>query len=159
MDEEQYSTVGGVNTDPPAAVFELVVDDHVQWARPQDFGIDRDGINPNDYFITSGDAVEKAKVLDRDLWRLAGDLRKEMFKIIADENGCDIAKAQELFRSGVRPLNPARFHEYEAEVWKAAGQCRKMLNALKLAKGVNCFLETEWDNSHRLLCIPKNPRK
>ena len=98
------------------------------------------------------------KILDRDLWRLAGDLRKEMFRLIAEEHGCDPLKAQELFRGGVRPTNPARFHEYETEVWRAAGQCRKMLNALKAAKGVDCFLETEWD-CHRLLCIPKNPRK
>lgn len=156
--DEQYPKIGEPFSDPPPAVFELVISDHVPWVDPADYGLDRDGINPHDYFITSGDAVEKAKILDRDLWQLAGSLRKEMFQLIAGEQGCDPLKAQELFRTGTRPQNPPRFHEYEAEVWRAAGQCRKMVNALKTAKGVNCFLETEWD-CHRLLCIPKNPRK
>lgn len=159
MDEdEQCPKIGDAISDPPAAVFELVVNDHVPWVNPADYGLDRDGINPNDYFVTSGDAVEKAKVLDRDLWRLAGDLRKEMFRLIAKEHGCDLLKAQELFRAGTRPTNPPRFHDYEAAVWKAAGQSRKLVNALKAVKGEYCFLETEWD-CHKLLCIPKNPRK
>lgn len=157
--DEQYPKIGETIGDPHPAVFELVVSDHVPWVNPADYGLgDREGVNPHDYFITSGDAVEKAKVLDRDLWQLAGNLRKEMFRLIAEQQGCDPLKAQELFRNGTRPTTPPRFHEYEAEVWKAAGQCRKMVNALKAAKGENCFLETEWD-CHRLLCIPKNPRK
>lgn len=140
----------------PPAVFELVVSDHVPWVNPRDFGLEREGIDPHAYFITSGDAVEKARILDHDLWQLAGALRKELFQLIAEENDCDNAHAHNLFRSGVRPRS--RFHEYEAAVWKAAGQARKMFNALVAAKGENCFLETEWE-SHRLLCIPKNPRK
>lgn len=155
-DETGCHKVGDPIVGQAPAVFELVVSDHVQRVNPKDFGLEREGIDPYAYFITSGDAVEKARVLDHDLWQLAGSLRKELFQIIADENNCDNAQAQNLYRSGVRPRS--RFHEYEAAVWKAAGQARKMFNALLTAKGENCFLETEWD-SHRLLCIPKNPRK
>ncbi len=156
--DDQYPKIGEEIGNPPPSVFELVINDHVPWVNPADYGVGIAGINPQDYFVTSGDAVEKAKVLDRDLWRLAGELRKEMFRLIAEEQGCDQMKAQDLFRAGTRLSNPPRFHEYEAEVWRAAGQSRKLINALKNAKGVNCFLETEWD-CHKLLCIPKNPRR
>lgn len=156
--DDSYPRIGDEVQDPQPPVFELVIEDHVPWVNPADYGLDHEGINPNDYFITSGDAVEKARVLDRDLWQLAGSLRKELFGLIAQEHGCDSIKAQELFRSGVRPSGKARFHEFEQEVWRAAGSCRKLVNALRAAKGENTFLETEWQD-HRLLCIPKNPRK
>lgn len=157
MDDEAIHRIGEPIVGPLPAVFELVVEDHVQWVNPQEFDLKSAGINPRDYFITSGDAVKKAEILDKDLWQLAGSLRKEMFEIVAAENSCDLIKAQELFRKGTRPKNPPKFASYEAAVWKAAGQCRKLLNLLKLAKGPNIFLESEW-NDHRLLCIPKNPR-
>jgi hypothetical protein len=70
---------------------------------------------------------------------------------------CSNYEAQRMFADGVRPSKPERFHEYEAAIWRAAGNSRRLLNLLQKAKGENCFLETEWDN-HRLLCIPKNPR-
>lgn len=157
--DKRCPKIGEPIGDPPAAVFELVIKDHIPWVNPVDYGLDnRESVNPHDYFVTSGDAVEKAKILNTDLWRFAGNLRKEMFQLIGEEHGCDHAKAQELFRSGTRSTTLPRFHEFEAEVWKAAGRGLKMLNALKAAKGENCFLETEW-NSHLLYCIPKNPRK
>ncbi len=156
MEDKQSHKIGEPFDGPAPAVFELVISDHVTWANPDDYGVKCASVNPADYFVTSGDAVEKAKVLDHDLWQLAGTLRKELYQRVADEQGCDNNKAQELFRNGVKPAG--RFHEYEAAVWKAAGQSRKLINALKAAKGVNCFLETEWD-CHRLLCIPKNPRR
>ena len=158
MEEEASAKIGDPFGSPPPAVFELVLSDHITWVDPKEYGLDRPGVNPRDYFVTSGDAVEKAKVLDRDLWQLAGALRREMFVLIADEHKCSTVQAQELFRHGTVPTEPPRFAEYESAVWKAAGQSRKLLAALKLAKGVNAFLETEWE-SHRLLCIPKNPRK
>lgn len=158
MDDETIAKIGDPITDPPPAVFELVLADHITWADPKEYGLDREGIKPCDYFVTSGDAVEKAKVLDKDLWHLAGSLRTEIFNLIAQEHECTVLHAHELFRQGIRPANPARLSEYESAIWKVAGQARKLLAALKLAKGQNCFLETEWD-CHRLLCIPKNPRK
>jgi hypothetical protein len=157
MTDNYIPRIGDKIDGPPPTVFELVISDHVPWVNPQDYSLDREGINPAQYFVTSGDAVEKARVLDKDLWQLAGALRKEMFVLIAGEQDCDPLYAQELFRQGTRPSNH-NFVRYEAAVWKAAGQCRKLLNALKAAKGDNCFLETEWQD-HQLLCIPKNPRK
>jgi len=131
--------IGDEIGDPPPSVFELIVTDHIKFVDPKLYGLSTEGIDPSDYFITSGDAVEKAKILDRDIWHLAGELRKELKLLIPDD------------------ARTILFKDYEAAMWKAAGQSRKMLNALKKAKGVNFFLETEWDD-HKLLCIPKNPR-
>lgn len=140
------------------AVFELILDDHVPFINPKDYGLSEEiGINPANYFITSGDAVEKTKIMDRDFWNLAGALRKDLFKMIAEEHKCDSSKAQVLFRKGVRPKNN-KFVAFENKIWKAAGQCRKLLNALIEARGEAVFLETEWFN-HIVYCIPKNPRK
>ena len=61
--EERCGRVGEPIPDPRPAVFELVIADHVAGAS---------GIDPRDYFITSGDAVSKAKALSRDL-RQAGE--------------------------------------------------------------------------------------
>lgn len=159
---DELLKIGEPIPEPPPSVFELVVEDHVPFVNPRSYGLSSaadtaDSINPADYFVTSGDAVEKTKVLEKDLWHLAGELRKRSYALLEKEHGCSPAEAQALFRDGVRPSRPKRFHEYEAAVWKAAGQARKLLNALQKAKGENCFLETEWE-SHKLLCIPKNPR-
>ncbi|MBT7069675.1 MAG: hypothetical protein HN975_02140 [Anaerolineae bacterium] len=127
--ENEPLKIGESIPDPPPIVFELVIEDYIPSTYPKDFGLPSttESINPFDYFVTSGDAVEKAKVLEKDFWKLAGKLRKK----------------------GVSK-------EYEATIWKAAGQARKMLNDLKQAKGENCFLETE-RNNHKLLCLCKNP--
>jgi len=158
VDDDTIVRIGDPISDPPPAVFELVVNDYVSLVDPRDYGLDRKGINPLDYFITSGDAVQKAIVLDHDLWQLAGSLRSEILTAIATENNCSKSDAYNLFRNGMCLKEQPGLIAYEAAVWRAAGQGRKLLSALKLAKGSNCFLETEW-NSHRLLCIPKNPRK
>ena len=157
--------VGELIPDPPPSVFELVVKDHVPFVNPKSYGLSSAAdlkvcINPADYYVTSGDAVEKAKALERAIWHLAGRLRKRSYAIMGKEHGCTTDEAQIKYREGIRPSSPKRFHEYEAAVWKAAGQAVKMRNALLKAKGVNCFLETEWDTieNNRLLCLPKNPR-
>lgn len=149
--------IGDPITDPPSTVFELVLSDYEIFVNPRKFGLSRTGIKPTDYFVTSGDAVEKAKVLDEDMWQLAGSLRKELFSSVETEYDCDRKAAQKLISSGKLSDSLTKLSEYETAVWKAAGQARKLLTALKLAKGVNCFLETEWDN-HRIICVAKNPR-
>lgn len=156
--EDYLPKIGEPIGEPPPSVFELVLDDHVKFVNPKDYGVDERTINPADYFVTSGDAVEKAKILERDLWNLAGELRKKCYTIIAEENSCSYVHAQELYRTGTCPQNPSGLKDFETEIWRSAGASRKLLNALIKAKGVNIFLETEWD-SHHLLCIPKNPRK
>jgi hypothetical protein len=116
------------------SVFELVLNDHIRYVDPKDYGLDQQySLDPSSYFITSGDAVEKAKILERDIWLLVNKLRKELQQ--GDEN----------------------FSAYTAEILITAKQATNLHQALKVAKGTNCFLETEWEN-HRLLCIPKNPR-
>lgn len=152
----------GDTYDVKPAVFELVIYDHVPFVDPNKYGLksaeftDR-SIDPAKYFVTSGDAVEKTKILERDIWNLAGDLRKLAYSMLEREHKCSAADAQKKFRNGIRPVKPKMFSEYESDVWKAAGSARKLLNALITARGEDCFLETEWDN-HKLLCIPKNPR-
>lgn len=158
MDEAMHK-VGEPIGEPPPSVYELIIEDHVPFVDPVSYGLsDQAYVKPADYFITSGDAVEKTKVLERDMWNLAGSLRKRCYEIMAEENNCTYVKAQDLYRKGSRPKHPAGLKDYEEAVWKAAGCCRKLLSNLKKAKGTNIFLETEWD-SHRLLCIPKNPRR
>lgn len=144
------------NTQP--SVFELIIEEHVRFVNPEQYGLqDVKSINPADYFITSGDAVEKARILSIDMLGLANKLRNQLYQLIESEYNCSLSEAQDLFRDGTVPTRPERFHEYESDVWEAVEQTKALLEALKKAKGNNCFLETEWDN-HKLLCIPKNPR-
>jgi hypothetical protein len=154
-----YHNVGDPFGDEHPAVFELVIENHVPFVNPLDYDIkDQHGIDPKEYFVTSGDAVEKAKKLETDLWQLAGDVRKQSLQLIATERDVTMQEAQKLFGKGVRPKKPKRFAEYDTAVWKAAGAARTLSNALKKAKGGNIFLETDRDEDHRLLCVPKNPR-
>ena len=158
MNSELHKIGDPIGDDPPS-VFELIIKDHVAFVNPKTYRLSKtDSINPADYFITSGDAVEKARILERDLWNLAGAIRKRVYGIIEKEQKCTHVEAQVKWRKGIRPIKPRRLPEYENAIWKAAGQARKLVVALLTAKGVDIFLETEWNN-HKLLCIPKNPRK
>lgn len=157
MDDE-IPKIGAFGDEIPP-VFELIIEEHIEYVNPIHYGVHGvTGINPADYFITSGDAVEKARVLEKDLWALAGATRTQSYQIIAKENKCDIKKAQKLYSEGVRPKKPSKYKDFESAVWRAAGNSRKLLNALIKARGENIFLETEWNN-HHLLCIQKNPRR
>lgn len=116
--------------------FHVIIDDHVPTVRPGMYGImDLDTVNPNAYFITSGDAVSKATVLDRDMWDAAGQARKKYGNSKNKEH-----------------------QEFLKLVWGAAGRTRKFLNFLKSLRAEHIFLETEW-RDHKLYCIPKDPRK
>lgn len=158
MNNELHKIGDPIDDDPPS-VFELIIKDHVAFVNPRTYRLNNiNSVNPADYFVTSGDAVEKARILERELWNLAGEIRKRVYGIIEKEQKCTHAEAQIKWRKGIRPIKPRCLSAYESAVWKAAGQARKLVTALKLAKGSNVFLETEWDN-HKLLCIPKNPRK
>lgn len=141
-----------------AAVYELVVLDHVDFVDPSEYDVELEGVDPRNYFVTSGDAVEKAKVLEKDCWHLAGEARKLLINGIAKYKKCSHQKAVKLYREGKRPRKLSKLTDFEKAAWKVAGQSRKFVNVLKSVKAENCFLETEWD-SHVLLCIPKNPRR
>ncbi len=157
---DDIAKIGDKLPDPPPTVFELIVYDHVQFADPKKFGLlDRKGIDPAVYYITSGDAVEKAKALDRDLWKLAGSLRRELLELIVAENECNNKKAQALYKSGTDSKAKKGLSGYEKAVWCAAGQCRKLINALKKARGDAIFLETDRLPDRRLIVAAKNPRQ
>lgn len=135
MDEEALPKLGSFQPGESPGVFELVLDDHVPFVDPAEYGLSCDCVRPRDYFVTSGDAVAKARVLEKDLWALAAVLRKQLTS-----------------------RSSASLRRYEKAVWAAAGRARALLNKLIKARGAACFLETDYDD-HRLLCIPKNPRK
>lgn len=155
---EVFAKVGDDISGNHPTVFELIIEEHVSFVNPLDYGLESEqSINPIEYFITSGDAVEKAKVLENDMWSLAGELQKKLHSLLCNEHNTSMAQSQTMLKNGVRPTSVPGLYEYTTEVWKAAGQARMLHNALKKAKGPNCFLETEWED-HKLLCIPKNPR-
>lgn len=118
-------------------VFELRILDHLVDIDPESYKISGiASINPTTYFITSGDALEKAIRLEKDLWALAGKLRSE-----------------------APDKTTKKYDNYVSAVWTCAGKCRSLVNKLRIAKGENCFLETEWTSESVLLCLAKNPRK
>jgi hypothetical protein len=119
----------------PGGIFELRIDEHVPFVDPRTYGInDFQGINPRDYFITSGDAVCKASQLERELWEAAGAARR-------------------LYGQAKNK----RHQQFQKDLWIAAGKCRTLVNRLKNVRGDAIFLETEY-RDHKLYCIPKNPR-
>jgi hypothetical protein len=140
------------------SVFQLIIDDHIKFVNPKSFGIREQSINPRDYFITSGDAIQKTKVLEKELWKLASRLRQRVIDQMMTESKISITKARDRYKKGKGPKRPKKLRDYEKAVWAAAGQARSLINKLKKARGDACFFETEWDD-HRLLCIPKNPRR
>ncbi|MCC9655282.1 hypothetical protein [Rhodopirellula halodulae] len=135
-------------------VFELVLSDYFKPISTKDFGLDREGISPRDYYVTSGDAIQKTKYLERLLWKLSGDLRRECIEVIASERSISMQAAYQHY---LKTKEPAGLRAYEFEIWKLAGKARKLRNALIQARGEHCFLETDWEGS-KLLCIAKNPR-
>ena len=82
-------------TDQPG-VYCLIIED---WIKKFD---------PNYYFVTSGEAVEKAKAMEKAAWKLAGD-------------------------------------------------AKKLVNALKLARASAKYLEATWESGN-LILKQKNPR-
>jgi len=154
--EEDIAKIGDTISDPPQTVFKLILEDYVKLVKPKDYDVDERTINPIDYFITSGDAVQKAIILKRDLEILSSELHNKCLKIISEENNCSMVEAETLYENV--ELKSSRLKEYEKEISNLVKSSGVMLSDLIKAKGKNIFLETEWD-SHNLLCIPKNPRK
>lgn len=116
-------------------VYELDINDFLSKLTPPP-GFSVKPIDPTDYYITSGDAIQKTKYLAKILWDYAGRVRHELHEM----------------------ENPTlEQSEFESECWRQAGAATKLLNLLIKVRGEDVFLETEWD-AHRLICIPKNPR-
>ena len=116
----------------PLEIFELVIDEHIDKIIPADFGFKYDSIDPNYYFITSGDAVQKTLAIRRDIINLQNVLDKD--------------------------ISPdGRIVEFREKIDKIIGQVDAFIVKIKTARGNKLFLETEWE-AHQLYCIPKNPR-
>ena len=156
MTDDLYAKVGEHFVEAPA-VFELVLEDYVQYINPADYDLDAESINPADYFVTSGDATEKARILNNNIKKLCNKLRERCYNEMMSENQCSYDDAKALYETGLRPKNNGLVN-YEYHMLLELDGSNKMLIALYQARGTNVFLETEWE-SHHLLCIPKNPRK
>lgn len=160
MEEERnYHLIGEPFGNELPQVYELRIDDHVEFINPEDYGLKGEQfVKPSDYFITSGDAIEKTRILDRDLHNLSNSLKNKCLNVIIEENHCTSEKAQKIYDRGVENEKWSKLQEYATEIAIVAIAGGILLQELIKAKGPNVFLETEW-NSHHLLCIPKNPRK
>lgn len=125
-----YHKIGEVFTKRPP-MFHLDIDSIF----PTIYSCDQN-LKPRDYFITSGDAIQKTIYMRSDICKLRD-----------------------------RALNDENFIGYSTDAkLQLVEQCdiallaiNSLLENLYEARGENVFLETEWDD-HYLLCIPKNPR-
>jgi hypothetical protein len=111
--------------------YELVLEDHVTFVDPLKYNLNCEAINPHNYFITSGDAIQKTLQLIKDYEKLCA------------------AKPAD--------ANKAKYYEYILELANQMENARTLLSLLYKAKGDNIFLETEWC-LHKLYVLPKNPR-
>lgn len=74
-EQDPFCRLGNEREDhQPEGVWELILSDFLS------------GVNPKDYFITSGEAVQKIKKLEEDAWALAGKVRK-LRKILEKARG------------------------------------------------------------------------
>lgn len=111
--------------------YRLVISDFLELLDPTDYGVQCEVtvIDPSTYFITSGDALLKAKQLLKDYHRLAVDLGTK------------------------RPMA-----KYKNAVNRNIKKCEEMVAKLFEVRGTALFLELEWGTDRTLICIPKNPR-
>ena len=142
----EYHLIGEpIDSENRPAVFELRLCDHLPDVNPKTFKLSGvPAIDPYTYFVTSGDALAKAIKLEKDMWKLAALLNTTYAKLRTIKG-----KKTWIFQS--------KYKKYVQTIWACAGRCRSMRNQLDKAKGVNCFLETEW-REQKLIVIPKNPR-
>jgi len=134
--------IGQPIPNPRPEVYELQLEDYVPAFRPNDFGIKElqfDPIVPKDAYITSGDAIQKALDIER------------RYLAVAEQ-------ALSLSRTSDDLKLRAKSAKLSETALLLVGRCRLMIKHLEDARGSNTFFETEWSQSHQLLCIPKNPR-
>ena len=129
---DEYPRIGSGKTGE--AVYMLVISDFIEPLKPPK-AFELDPIDPNAYYITSGDAIQKAEQLHRDLFSMATKASARAGKLVKLKTADQFAK----------------------KCWEQVRGVGKLLTALREAKGSNVFLETEW-MQHILLCLPKNPR-
>lgn len=130
-------TLGKSQVTEPLEAFILDVSHYIQIIRPKDFYIFREDFDPNTYYITSGDAIKKTTVLIHDLERYKNHIA-EYVNVFSTYTEVEL--------------------DFISVLDVAIESAHKMLDDLKIAKGDNCFLETEWGENHNLFVLGKNPR-
>jgi hypothetical protein len=126
--------IGGTY-DKSCTVFEIKIYDHLNRINPSEFGLsDVPKLDPEMYYVTSGDAICKTTQLQKDLWLLVGKIRK---------------LAKEKPRKGLA--------QYLNALYRCASLSQVLIDKLKVAKGNAVFLETEWRDG-RVIAVAKNPR-
>jgi len=135
LDDGKYPRIGNHDCNIQSSVYELVIYDFLKILDPPQ-GFQLEKIDPQDFFVTSGDAIQKTEYLSRRLWEYAGAARSQLKAMHPQTK---VAK------------------EFEKMCWTQAGASLKLMNKLKSARGSAIFLETEW-NEHVLTLRPKNPR-
>jgi len=126
--------IGGTY-DKSCTVFEIKLYDHLNHINPTDFGLsDIPSLNPEMYYVTSGDAICKTIQLQKDLWILIGKIRQ-----IANKK------------------STKKLSAYLKALYSCASKSQVLINKLKIAKGDAVFLETEW-RDRCVICVAKNPR-
>jgi hypothetical protein len=115
--------------------YELDIHDFLKPIKPPP-GFDLEPLDPKQYFITSGDAIQKTTYLNKIIWNYAGHARKRLHQL---------------------PNPTKKDIEFEKFCWEQAGAVKKLLNVLIRIKGGNVFFETEWVDG-TIHCVLKNPR-
>ncbi len=130
MNHFKIGKIGDRLDNPRPSMFELCVLEHVPLLDPKKFGLEGEIFNAHRYFITSGDAVSKARILVRDLKQLKADM------------------------AAIHNLNNPT---WDTAIGDRVQRAEHLLELLIEARGTSIFLESEY-NDRRLWVIPKNPR-
>jgi hypothetical protein len=126
--------IGGAY-DKSCTVFEIKIYDHLNHIDPGEFGLTGvPKLDPEMYYVTSGDAICKTNQLHKDLWLLVGKIQK---------------------LAGKNPTKQLTL--YLKALYSCAVKSKVLIDKLKIAKGEAIFLETEWRDG-RVICVAKNPR-
>ena len=126
--------IGG-DYDTSCTVFEIKIYDHLNHISPTEFGLtDIPSLDPEMYYVTSGDAIRKTMQLQKDLWILVGKVQKI---------------------AGKKPAKKLAL--YLKALYSCAVRSKILIDKLKVARGEAIFLETEW-RDRRVIAVAKNPR-
>lgn len=135
MMERGYPRIGEV-LDPGYPIYELRIYDFLDILDPP-HGYVLPKMDPQEYYITSGDALQKTRYLSKVLWEYAGKARAQLKKM----------------RSPTQTQTA-----FEKSCWAQAGAANRLITILTKIRGSDVFLETEWTSDHVLTVLRKNPR-
>lgn len=157
VEDTEYHLLGTPILDEHPTVFELVMEQHVQFVDPVKYGLHIESVDPNDYFVTSGDAIQKTIYMSYQIKNLADKINQACIE--REWNKIDrLDTSNTIHPIRLNESNMSQLQEYRRDLMVNYAKSLRLIELLTEAKGSYVFLETEWNN-HRLLCIPKNPRK